>query len=143
MIYKFSDKSKRILSECTTNIQTLFNEVITVFDCTAVCGRRDAEDQNRAFAEGTSQLKYPDSKHNMLRSRAIDIVPYINGKAIFGNNEIERLNMAYFAGIVMGITYKQLEAGEIDCKFRWGGDWNRNNDVGDNWRDFAHFEEVY
>ena len=44
-----------------------------------VCGHRNKEDQNKAFAEGKSKLKWPKGKHNKLPSQAVDAAPYISG----------------------------------------------------------------
>lgn len=47
-----------------------------VYDLTILWGHRGKEDQNEAFAKGTSEKQWPHSKHNTLPSLAVDMVPY-------------------------------------------------------------------
>jgi peptidoglycan L-alanyl-D-glutamate endopeptidase CwlK len=51
-------------------------QVIKKTDFSVICGHRSKEDQDKAFAEGHSKLKWPNSKHNKVPSEAVDIVPY-------------------------------------------------------------------
>ena len=127
---KFSDKSNKILSTCDVRLQKLFNEVIKYFDCTIVCGFRNQADQDKAFAEGNSKLKWPDGKHNKTPSLAVDVVPCFNGTLLWDAKEC-----CYMGGIVLGIAYS------LGLKIRWGGDFNRNNNVLDEkFSDLVHFE---
>jgi len=106
----------------------LFNEVIKHFDCSVIQGHRGKEDQNKAFKEGKSKLKYPNGNHNKSPSKAVDVAPYpINW------NDRERFT--YFAGYVVGI------ASQMGLKIRWGGDWDMDTEVKDNnFDDLPHFE---
>jgi len=54
-------------------------------DVTIVCGYRGEEEQNKAYTEKKSGLKFPQSKHNHAPSSAVDIAPYINGKGVRWN----------------------------------------------------------
>ena len=47
-----------------------------VADLTILWGHRGEKDQNEAFAKGTSEKQWPNSKHNKLPSLAVDMVPY-------------------------------------------------------------------
>ena len=47
-----------------------------VKDITILCGFRGEKEQNEAFDNGTSTLRWPNSKHNSLPSRAVDAAPY-------------------------------------------------------------------
>jgi peptidoglycan LD-endopeptidase CwlK len=49
-------------------------------DLSVVCGHRGEAEQNKAFAEGKSKLRWPFSGHNKQPARAVDICPYIGGK---------------------------------------------------------------
>lgn len=138
---KFSENGLKKLSTCTKNLQTLMMKIIEDFDCTIVEGHRNEKGQNDAYAAFRSKLKWPNSKHNSIPSCAVDAVPYLKGKAIFGNNTQEKQDMAYFAGYVMCVANELYKQGKITKKIRWGGDWNRNNSTDDGW-DFPHFEEV-
>lgn len=46
------------------------------FDHTLFCGYRDEAAQNKAFADKRSTKRWPDSKHNVFPSLALDILPY-------------------------------------------------------------------
>tara|TARA_R110000787_G_scaffold44344_1_gene108873 strand:+ start:447 stop:842 length:396 start_codon:yes stop_codon:yes gene_type:complete len=125
---KFGSRSKSRLKTCDTRLQDLFNEVIKHFDCSVIQGHRGKEDQNKAFKEGKSKLKYPNGNHNKSPSKAVDVAPYpINW------NDRERFT--YFAGYVVGI------ASQMGLKIRWGGDWDMDTEVKDNnFDDLPHFE---
>lgn len=47
-----------------------------VTDITVLCGFRGQKEQDIAFANGTSKKRWPDSKHNVIPSLAVDIAPY-------------------------------------------------------------------
>jgi peptidoglycan L-alanyl-D-glutamate endopeptidase CwlK len=130
---KFSKRSKEKLDQCHILLQKIFNEVIKYHDCTVTCGNRNKEEQNKAFAEGFSKLKFPKSKHNQLPSLAVDVVPYINGKITYDMNQV-----IYFAGFVM------CQAAILNIPLRWGGDFNQNNIIGDQkFFDGVHFELAF
>ena len=51
--------------------------------------------QDRHFREGRSKVKFPDGKHNVMPSRAVDVVPYpIDWE--------DRERFHYFAGFCAG-----------------------------------------
>ena len=127
-MFKFSKSSKEKLSFCHSDLQTLFNEVIKDFDCTILVGHRNEKDQNDAYEKGLSKLKFPLSKHNKMRSEAVDVAPYpIDWK--------DTKRFYFFAGYVLGI------ADRMGIKITWGGDWNRNKDLNDQtFMDLVHFE---
>jgi peptidoglycan L-alanyl-D-glutamate endopeptidase CwlK len=52
------------------------NEVIKVYDFTVLCGHRDQATQEAAFAAGTTKEHWPNSHHNSLPAKAVDIAPY-------------------------------------------------------------------
>lgn len=126
----FGKASQEKLATCDPRLQKVFNEVIKHFDCTVIEGHRGEAAQNKAFAEGKSKLKYPQSKHNKTPSLAADVLPYP-----IDWNDTNR--MRYFAGFVVGI------AATMGIKLRWGGDWNQNTELKDNsFNDLPHFELV-
>lgn len=133
---KFSQESFSKLSTCHPDLQTLFYEVIRNFDCQILEGYRGEDEQNTAFSEGKSKLKYPDGKHNSNPSHAVDVSPYpVNWK---------NTNRFYwFAGYVMGVAQKLKDDGKITHAIRFGGDWNSDNDISDNkFNDLVHYELV-
>lgn len=84
----FGPVSMSRLNTCHELLRDVFVEAIkdTPVDFAIVCGHRSKQDQDAAFKNGTSKLKYPNSKHNKLPSEAVDFAPYVGGK-IDWNNE--------------------------------------------------------
>lgn len=128
MSYHYSKTSQQRLNECHPLLQKVFNRVIQITDCTIITGHRDKPTQNEMYRTGKSQLQWPDGKHNIMPSEAIDAAPYpIDWK--------DRERATLFAGLVIGI------AEEMGIKLRWGSDWNRDWQVKDNnFDDLWHFE---
>ena len=129
-MYNFSDKSKRLLKECHPDLQKILVEVLKVMDISILCAYRDKIDQDTAFAQGKSKLKFPHSKHNKNPSFAVDICPYPidwnNHKAFY-----------FMAGVF------KAKAESLGIKVRWGGDWNNDNNFqNDSFLDLPHFELV-
>jgi peptidoglycan L-alanyl-D-glutamate endopeptidase CwlK len=134
----FSDISKQRLITCHKDLRILFAHVIQEYDCTIICGHRDREDQDKAFAEGKSKLKYPNSKHNKIPSEAVDAAPYeVN------HIDWSKMQMIAFAFYVKGVADRLYRTGVIDHRIRLGADWNENNDIDDEiFLDAPHFELI-
>ena len=126
---RFGKRSKKNLKSCDLRLQRIFNEVIKHVDCSVIEGHRDEKRQNKLYAEGKTQVKYPNGRHNAYPSLAIDCVPYpIDWE--------DRERFTLFAGFVKG-----LAMGMYGIKLRWGGDWDNDFEVQDNrFDDFPHFE---
>ena len=124
----FGKKSQERLNTCDPRLVELFEEVVEHFDCTVIQGYRDEAEQNKAFEDGFSKLKYPKGSHNKYPSLAVDIAPYpIDWK--------DRDRFHLFAGFVKGI------ASQMGLNIRWGGDWNSDTHTKDNnFDDLPHFE---
>ena len=126
---RFGKKSRSNLSSCHSDLQKVFNKVIERVDCSVLCGHRGKEDQDKAFDEGRSKVKYPNGRHNANPSLAIDCVPY-------PIDWTDRERFTLFAGFVKGIA-----KGMYNIDLRWGGDWDSDWKVSDNrFDDFPHFE---
>ena len=125
---KFSNASLAKLATIHPDLQKLFLEVVKVVDCIIVCGYRDKEEQDKAYAMGRSLVRFPNSKHNINPSNAVDVVPY----------PIDWLDIRrfyYFGGFVVATALK------LNISIRWGGDWNGDFQVKDqNFNDLPHFE---
>lgn len=119
-MYKFSSKSKKNLESCHQDLQRVFNEVIKITDCSVICGHRSEEEQNEAFENGRSHLKWPKSNHNNIPSRAVDVAPYP-----IDWNDINRF--FYLSGVVFTI------ANQLNIQIAWGGHWK-------SLKDYPHFE---
>jgi peptidoglycan L-alanyl-D-glutamate endopeptidase CwlK len=136
-MFSFSKNSQTALATCNKDIQAICNELIKIYDFSVIFGYRGAEEQNAAYSRKDSQLKYPLSKHNKKPSVAVDIIPYPGGY------ESSREQFVYMAGLFVGIAVALKNEGIINHDVRWGGDWNRNNDLKDqSFFDLAHFELI-
>lgn len=126
----FSSISLERLSTCDNRLQRVFLEVIKHFDCSVIWGMRSKEQQNTAYEQGHSKLRWPESKHNQSPSLAVDVVP-------FPVNWHDRARFYFFAGHV------QMVSKMMDIKVRWGGDWDSDTQVADQtFFDLAHYELV-
>lgn len=125
---KFGKRSKYNLLSCDKRIVELFEEVVKEFDCSVLCGYRGQDEQDKAWNESKSTLRYPKSKHNSMPSMAVDVAPYP-----IDWDDTERFY--YFAGYVKGVA-SQMGIGII-----WGGDWDNDTKVRDNgFDDLVHFQ---
>ena len=77
MAFKWGKQSLTNLSQAHMVLQKLADKAleISLQDLKVICGYRNEVDQNKAFAEGKSKLKWPKSLHNSHPSLAIDVVP--------------------------------------------------------------------
>ena len=129
-MFHFSASSKRHLSTCDERLQRVFNKVIEHYDCTIICGHRNEAAQTLAFESGKSKLQWPDSNHNALPSKAVDVMPY-------PIDWFDYQRAAHFAGFVLGV------AQSMGIKLCWGGDWDRDGQLQDQrFKDYPHFELV-
>ena len=128
---KFGKKSRENLETCDERLQEIFNEVVKTYDCSVTCGHRGKADQNKAFDEGRSKVKFPIGRHNSYPSRAVDVYPFPISMKNF-----DRMN--HFAGFVIGI------AKSMGYKLTWGRDWDEDWFLNDRnktkFKDYPHFE---
>lgn len=117
----FGVNSKRHLNTLHPDLQDVLNEAIKHYDFSIIWGHRGREDQNRFYLEGTSQVEWPNSRHNTKPSEAVDIVPY---PGAFDNPDEAFYLMA---------TYIFRAAAKHGVHLHWGGHWK-------NFKDLAHFE---
>tara|TARA_R100000544_G_C2207539_1_gene50114 strand:+ start:206 stop:598 length:393 start_codon:yes stop_codon:yes gene_type:complete len=125
---RYSKKSKERLASCDKRLQRVFKEVIKYVDCSILEGYRNKERQNKLYDEGRTKVKYPNGRHNISPSKAVDVTPYpVDWE--------DRERQTLFAGFVIGI------ARGMGIRLRWGGDWDMDFKVMDNrFDDFPHFE---
>ena len=117
--------SQSKLKECHPNLQTLIEVVDRIYPVQVICGYRNEADQNKAFKEKKSKLKYPLSKHNKRPSLAVDIVPDPdrNPKTIEWNDIEEFKKM---------LSVVEEEAKKLRIKIRLGRDFK--------FKDYPHVE---
>jgi len=121
----FSQISQDRLATCHKLLQDVFNEVVKDFDISILCGFRNEHDQMEAVAKKMSKTRWPNSKHNVYPSMAVDVAPYPIG----WDDPARFYKMAALA----------LEVAAINgIKMRWGGNWTvrRVSDL----VDLPHFE---
>jgi len=124
----FGEKSRTNLVTCNGYLIKIATIAIQKFDFCVVCGYRDQDAQDTAFRMGYSTVEWPNSKHNVSPSRAIDLAPW-------PIDWDDRDRFIYLAGHVMEIAYIE------GIPLTWGGDWNHNNIVKDErFQDLGHFE---
>jgi len=107
------------------------NEVIRHVDITIITGHRNKEEQDEAYRRGASQKPWPESKHNVSPSLAVDIAPW----PIDWSNELRFWTVGAF---VMGVGKS------MGVELRWGGLWDRGWEhvAESGFRDLGHFELV-
>ena len=117
---RFSSRSKLRLETCHENLRLVLEEAIKHTDFTILCGHRGREDQDRAFAEGRSKLRYPSSRHNKMPSRAVDVAPW----PVDWDDDHRFEQLA---------THILAAASRLGVKLRWGGHYR-------NFHDAPHYE---
>lgn len=131
----FSMSSLSKLNTCHEDLQLIFKHVIELTDCTVLVGHRGEAEQDQAFDEKKSKLRFPNSKHNSSPSMAADVAPYPIP------DWKKTVDFIYFGGFVMGVAELLYEQGMVRHKVRYGGDWNKNDRVSDErFFDCVHFE---
>ena len=130
-MYQFGKTSKRKLSECDEKLQRIAYVAITGYGFTVVCGHRNEQEQNTAYENGFSELKFPDSKHNSTPSMAMDIIPDAGGW------NAGREQFILMIGTIKGVALS------LGIPIRCGIDFNMDNNLqNDNFIDSAHVELI-
>ena len=127
----FGSKSIQRLNTLDNGLKLVLKEAIKHIDFSILQGHRGNDEQDELYAEGKSQLKGGQSKHNTYPSQAVDIAPYP-----YPSNDEKGLNQIYYlAGYIMGL------AKQMGVSLRSGADWDMDNDVRDTkFVDAFHFE---
>ena len=132
-MFKFGNKSLRMLSSVDQDLQTVMKQAINIspIDFGITEGMRSPERARQLMAEGKSKVG-DKSKH--CKGEAVDIVCYNEGKVTW---ELEYYEIV--AGVVGEVSHL------IDVKIRWGGNWKTgefelNRDL--DFIDAVHFEII-
>jgi hypothetical protein len=139
--FKFGARSIARLETCESRLQAVVRRAMSLqlMDFTVLVGHRDQAAQEDAFERGASKRRWPNSKHNSVPSRAIDIAPWpIRWGDEDSPTRLKDIGNFYrLAGIVLAT------AREWNVPLRWGGDWNMDGDIYDqDFDDLVHFELV-
>lgn len=131
---KFSQISKLRLAGCHPDLQRLMNEAIKEYDFAVICGYRNKQDQNNAYNAGKSKLQYPNSKHNLQPSMAVDIAPvkYKDNVAWIDWEDIQAFLDLH--------DVVQVCAAKLGVKYVWGGDWDGNPATRNMFNDYVHYQ---
>jgi peptidoglycan L-alanyl-D-glutamate endopeptidase CwlK len=131
-VIKFSEASEKQMATCHPKLRRvvllLAQRVPKNMDFTVLCGHRNEADQEAAVKAGRSTKHYPDSKHNVMPSVAVDLAPY----------PIDWKDTARFGRLA---GYLQAVADDLNIELRWGGDWDSDGRTQDERLvDMPHFE---
>jgi hypothetical protein len=133
----FGRTSTSNLNTCDTQLQDILNEVVKYYDCTVLTGHRNKATQNEKYFEGTSEVRWPNSKHNVNPSKAVDVAPWPIPTDWGDKNWKDRVKFYELKAIIFFVAAKQ------GIKIRWGGDWDMDYDYTDNkFDDLVHFEII-
>ena len=136
MSYHFGRTSLENLEEAHPDLQRVFYEIIKHVDCKVIEGHRGEDEQNFAYESGRSTVRWPNSKHNVQPSLAVDVVPYP-----IDWEDYERFKL--FGAFVMWMASRLYLEGEIEHLVRWGADWDDDGNMYEHRLvDFPHFELV-
>ena len=139
----WSDHSKRELQTVHADLVTLFTIVLQIWDCKISEGHRAQAEQDLAFLQGHSKIKWPDGNHNKLPSMAVDVLPFVEGKFIGWTGDHATKQWFAFAGLVKGVAAMLLSQGLMTHSIRWGGDWDSDWNFKDqSFNDWPHFELI-
>lgn len=111
----FGAESTRHLNTLHPKLQKVLREAIKHADFAITCGFRNQVDQDKAYAEGKSKLKWPHGGHNKQPSRAVDVAPYP-----IDWNDAEAFT--FLAGFIVGIG--RTMGIKIIAGIDWDGDGN-------------------
>jgi len=130
--WAWGQRSLMRLGQCHPLLSLLMHRVIKrddlPFDLTILCGHRGQIEQEIAFKNGASKLRWPNSKHNQSPSLAVDVAPLLEGKVCWDWDLYNK-----FAPLVKDEWGKMEEEGLTGgTKLVWGGDWK--------FRDGPHLE---
>ena len=75
-MFSFGMRSAAVRNTLHIVLQEICDRVIRRRDITLLCGFRDEESQDAAYASGASTKQWPDSTHNLFPSMAVDAAPW-------------------------------------------------------------------
>lgn len=133
---KFGQASLEVLATLHPELQRLFREVIRRvprhLDFALICGFRDMQAQDLAWASGKSQKQWPDSKHNKNPSDAVDIRP---ASPFTAHDWEDKVRFGRIVGFI------ECVAAELGIGIRCGLDWNTDGrSIDERFPDLGHIE---
>lgn len=139
-MFAFGKSSSEKLATCNKNLQAVMQLAIkrTTVDFGISEGYRSEERQQELYKQGRTEpgeiVTHVDginkkSKHNEKPSKAVDIFGYVNGKATY-----DVPHMCLIAGVILAC------ADELKIPIRWGGNFDQDGQIMEDWNDLPHFE---
>lgn len=114
------------LATCHTDLQKLVKSVAEELDIMVICGHRNEEQQNEAFQNKKSKLKWPRSKHNAFPSHAVDVAILDSDKKISWENTAKWNHM---------VTVFKKHSQKLGIPIECGGEWRM--------RDWPHIQLAF
>lgn len=134
-------------ASCHEDLQLLFDEtrkellaaqspVLEPIDIFLVCGHRGQKEQDEALKNGFSKLRFPNSKHNKIKSLGLDFCPFVNKKLEWNEKHFKLV-----LNVMMRLADKLVEQKQVSHNFRFGADFNQDGVIGnDRFIDMPHVE---
>lgn len=139
--YPYGPSSQRHFDTLHFDWKIILRTLQDRVDHTVVFGHRSKADQDHAFEQGLSKLRWPDSKHNSLPSMAVDVAPYF--AEIRGIDWEDTHAVCTLWGRIIEISERLIREGTITHRVRWGGDWDGDGRTRDqSFMDFVHGELI-
>lgn len=141
---QWGPNSLKVRATIDDRLALVMDFVLTVVaDVSLISGLRDEAEQDKLVAEGKSQVRFPNSKHNRLpKAYAVDFQPYpmpnVNATDPAKREKARKelwASLAYVAGAARVYAYAN------GFRLKWGGDWDMDGDLTDNnFDDLFHLE---
>ena len=129
----FGANSSHALAGADPRLRRIARKVIPIKDHSILKSHRSKSEQDAAFESGNSKLKWPNGKHNVIPSMAIDVLTYPRPP----DDMDLRAEQFYLLGLYVGI------GAEMGIELITGADWDDDGEVTDNgWDDLFHIEIV-
>lgn len=138
-MYRYGERSQRVLSTLHPDLKTLCKRLITLKDTALIEGHRSNERQQELLEEGKTKVGPGKSKHNLRPSHAVDMLPWPFSQEDWNDRDKFHLH----AGYVLAVADRLYHEGRMSRRVRWGGDWDKDWETSDNvFDDFPHFELI-
>jgi peptidoglycan L-alanyl-D-glutamate endopeptidase CwlK len=140
MEYTLSNLSRSRLEGVDNKLKTLVDLAIyrtpVDFGIAWMGGKRTAEEQNRLFKKGVSKKDGYNKKSKHQGGKAVDILPYLNGKPVIGKQAKK-----YYL-IIIGVMFSC--ASELQIKIRCGANWDMDQEFlsDQSFDDLPHIELI-
>ena len=129
------DRSRKNLATAHSEWTRIILDIAPYFPLSVIQGYRGKKEQDRLYNMGNSKVMWPDSKHNVMPSLAIDVIPQPLPHEWGDHDWRERVKF-YQLGILIQTT--AMKYGHL---VRSGYDWDQDGDYRDqSFNDLVHHE---